>query len=110
MCASLWYAVPPEEFVNPECSGSSASSWVLQKVEDVYHCVGLSCDGFEGDLIALLTAIEASHNRGEWVSNSKSAIRGKRELKRLSCSINYDLTGGSSSRSTVKGRGISVVP
>jgi hypothetical protein len=29
----------------------------------------------------LLTAIQASHNREEWVSNSKSANRGKRELK-----------------------------
>jgi hypothetical protein len=28
-----------------------------QKVDDVYRRVGLSCDGFEGDLIALLTAI-----------------------------------------------------
>jgi hypothetical protein len=74
-------------------------------VDDFCHCVGLSCDGFKGDLMELLAAIEASHSQGEWVSNSKSAIGGKRELKRLSCSINYDSTGGSSSRSRVKEEG-----
>lgn len=71
--------------------------------EDTDHCVGVSCDGFEGELMALLIIIEASHNQGEWVSNSKSANRGERELKRLSCSINYHSTGASSSRSRVKG-------
>jgi hypothetical protein len=53
--------------------------------------------------MSLLTAIETSHNWGESVSNSKSANRGERELKRLLCSINYDSMGGSSSRSRVKG-------
>jgi len=93
----------PGVFVNSECSRSVASSWVLQKMEDIHHCVGLSSDGFEGEFMALLTAIETSHNWGESVSNSKSANRGKRELKRLPCSINYDSMGGSSSRSRVKG-------
>jgi hypothetical protein len=99
----------PEEFINPECSGSSASSLVLQKVDDFCHCVGLSCDGFKGDLMELLAAIERIIARKSLLSNSKSAIGGKSELKRLSCSINYDSTGGSSSRSRVKRRGISIV-
>jgi hypothetical protein len=99
---------PPSVFAKPECSGPTTSSWVLQKVKDICHFVGLSCEEFEGELMALVTTIEASHNQEGWASNSKSAIISKRELKRLSCSINYDSTGGSSSRSRVKGRGISV--
>jgi hypothetical protein len=73
-------------------------------VKDIRHFIGLSCDGFEGQFMALFTAIKASHNQEGWVSNSKTAFRSNRELKRLSCSINYDSTGGNSSRSRVKGR------
>jgi hypothetical protein len=58
-----------------------ASSWVLQKVMDIRHIVGLSCEGFEGELMALLTTIETSHNLEGWVSTSKSAIRSKRVKK-----------------------------
>lgn len=93
-----------------ECSGTTASSWVLQKVKDIHHFVGLPFVGFERELMVLFTAIEASHNQEGWASNSKSAIRSKRESNRLSCSINYDSTGGSSGRSKVKGRGISICP
>jgi hypothetical protein len=56
--------------VNCGCSGPMASSWVLQKVMDIRHIVGLSCEGFE-----------TSHNLEGWVSTSKSAIRSKRIKK-----------------------------
>lgn len=82
-------------------------------MEDICHCIGLCCDGFEGDLMAvimLLKQVISVRGGGECVSNSKSANRGIRELKRSSCSINYDSKGGSSSRSRVKGRGLLVVP
>lgn len=75
------------------------SSWVLQRVNDIHHFIGLSCDRFEGQFMALFAAIEASHNHTGWVSNSKAAFRSNRELKRLFCSINYNST-------RVKGRGI----
>ena len=61
---------PPGVFVKPDCSGSKASSWVLQKLMDVHHYVGLSCDGFEEELMELFIAIEVVTG-GEWVSNSK---------------------------------------
>jgi hypothetical protein len=41
---------------NPDCTGPLASGWVLQKVMDIHHVVGLSCEGFEGKFMALLTA------------------------------------------------------
>jgi hypothetical protein len=57
------------------CCSPLASSWVLQKVKVIRHVVGLSCEGFEGQFMVLLTAIEASHNQEEWNSNSKSAVK-----------------------------------
>lgn len=35
-----------------------ASKWVLNKAREVQWCIGLSCEGFEDQFIALLTAIE----------------------------------------------------
>jgi hypothetical protein len=61
---------PPGANVNPDCTGTTTSGWVLQKVKDLRHYVGLSCVGFE-----------------EWASNSKPTNKGKRELKRLLCYI-----------------------
>jgi hypothetical protein len=60
--------------------------------------------------MVLLTAIETSHNQEGWATNFKSVVRSNRELKILSCSINYDSASGCSSRSKVKGRGTSVYP
>lgn len=56
------------------CCPPMASSWVLQKVKDICHFVGLSCEEFEGQLLILLTTIEVRHNQEGWASNSKSAI------------------------------------
>lgn len=43
--------------------------------------------------MALLTAIEASHSQKESTSSSKLGNKENRELKKLSCSINYDSKG-----------------
>jgi hypothetical protein len=50
--------------------------------EKIRHYDGLSSEWFEGELMALSTVIEVSHNWEELVSNSKSAK--KVELKRFS--------------------------
>lgn len=44
----------------PTMSESISLDWVVQKVTSFYHIVGLSCGGFEDELVALFTAIEAS--------------------------------------------------
>jgi hypothetical protein len=49
--------------VNDNLECLEASSWVLQKVKEICHYVGLSCEGFEGELMALLTTIEVSQSR-----------------------------------------------
>jgi hypothetical protein len=63
--------------------------------------VGLSCEGFEKELVALFIGIEASCNNKVPVrspnSHSKLVNGGNDELKTLSCSINYDFKGGYSS-------------
>jgi ABC-type iron transport system FetAB ATPase subunit len=46
------------------------------------------CGAIMWGLMALLTAIDASHYQKD--SNSKLVKRVKRDLKRLACSINYD--------------------
>jgi hypothetical protein len=45
--------------------------------------VGLSCEGFEEDLVALITAIEASDSLKELASSSKLVNKDRRELKKV---------------------------
>lgn len=59
--------------------------------------MGLSCEGFEQEFMALLMAVEASHSQKESASSSKLVNKGSRELKRSSFSITHDLKDGISS-------------
>lgn len=64
----------------------------------------ISCDGFEEQFSALLIAIEASQPL-----SARSALKKeRRELKRLACSVNYIVRGGSAIRDKGKGE-LSVV-
>jgi hypothetical protein len=85
-------------------AGSKSSAWVLQKVKEICHQVGLSCEGFVKELMTLLSIIEASHFQKESTSRSKMVVKVNKELKRLSCSINYNSKAENSSRGRVKGR------
>lgn len=53
--------------------------------------------------------IEASRFQEGLASSSKLVNRGNKELKRLSCSINYDSKGGSSSQGRELRGGVSSV-
>ncbi|KAF5449121.1 hypothetical protein F2P56_029600 [Juglans regia] len=77
--------------------GSCPSNWVFKKVEEIQAVIGISFGGYEEQFKALLIALEASH--------SKSASKQDRELRRLTCSINYDAKEGSGGRDRLKGRG-----
>jgi hypothetical protein len=92
------------------CCPSMASSWLLQKVVDIRHLVGLSCEGFEGNLLRCLQPLKRVITRRGGLPIPNPAVRSNRELKRLSCSINYDSMCGCSSCSRVKGRGITIYP
>jgi len=100
---------PPTVFRKNICSGWEHSNWVLQRAKEIHHVLGISCEGYEEQFMAILTAIEASRSQKGSTSNSKLLDRGTRELKRLACSINYDSKGGSSGCGRVKGRGFSVL-
>lgn len=52
------------------------SAWVLLIVKEIRYFVGLSCKGFEEELLALFTAIEASHS--DQVSTCCSNLGNKR--------------------------------
>lgn len=73
-------------------AGPHHSNWVLQKEEEIHDCVGISCEGLKEQFKTLLTIIEA----GQHIL-ARSFSEKERELKRLSCSINYDVREGSAS-------------
>jgi hypothetical protein len=66
--------------------------------------VRLSCDGFEEELLALFAAIEASNFEQGSGSCSNLGEKDIRELRTLSCSINYDANSDSVWRDRNKGR------
>lgn len=76
---------------------SCVSNWVLLKVKEIQKFVGMSCEGYEEQFFALLTAVRSSH------ANSKNSSSREMELKKLTCSINYV---GSARRDRTKGKRI----
>lgn len=76
-----------------------SSYWVMRKADEINDCVVISYKGFEEQVRALLIAIEAGQP-----SLVRSASKNERELKRLSCSINYNVTEGSAYRGKGKER------
>jgi hypothetical protein len=85
-----------------------STKWVVERVKDFCHVVGLSCDGFEDKLMSLFNDIEAHRYSNGVVTdnnfNAKFGSRGQREVKRLECLVNYDGKGGHSLRLARKGR------
>lgn len=68
------------------------SDWVVQVAMGFHQLVGVSCKGFEGQLLAILTAIEVEEVRRQQglASTPKKRNKGSRELRGLEYSINYD--------------------
>jgi len=85
-------------------AGSLPLDWVLQIVEQILHIVGLSCEGFEEELVALFAAIEAGQSKQALTSCSIFGKKSSRESRWLVCSINYDANSGNASPERVKGR------
>ncbi|KAG6711271.1 hypothetical protein I3842_05G044200 [Carya illinoinensis] len=77
---------------------SNASDWVFNTVKDIQEIVGLKCEGYEEQFMALLTAIEAGHQQHKKLDSKK-----QRELKRLTWSMNSE---SSNSRDRSKGKGV----
>ncbi|KAB1203635.1 hypothetical protein CJ030_MR8G000648 [Morella rubra] len=68
----------------------SSSNWVLEMVSSFRNMVGLSCNGHESELMALLAALKKDRERSGLVTPSKSRGKFLTELKGLKSSVNYD--------------------
>jgi hypothetical protein len=62
---------------------------------NIYGFVGLSCGGDEKSFLDLFSAIEEEREPKNDLSAPK--VKGKRELKNLECSINFEARGYCSS-------------
>jgi hypothetical protein len=96
------YDVPMNVEGMARISGSDVrpqpSSWVLQRILDFSKTVGVSCDGQETRLVQFFEDLEAERGHGMGTPGGKTRRKGDRELKRLECSVNYDLKGGETRR------------
>jgi hypothetical protein len=86
--------------------GKKSSKDFLKAILEYSHSVGVTCDGYEGQLSAVFEAILAENDKKETGSCLKVGNKITRELNRLSCSINYDARSGSTSQSRCKGRAL----
>ncbi|GLT55530.1 hypothetical protein SLA2020_286440 [Shorea laevis] len=90
---------PPEQ---------ASCEWVLERVKNFCTVVGLSYEGYEEQMMALFSAIERNRKVSTVTKHTevlpKSKTKGKRELQRLECSINYDSKRGSDSQAKAKVR------
>ena len=74
------------------------SKWVAAKLKGVAACLGVAFSGYEDEVANLLARIERTSVISKpSVLRTPSAVRRRRELKRLECGVNYEKAGSSSS-------------
>lgn len=64
------------------------SDWVIQKALQIKHCIGITCESFVDELLALLTAIEAGYAQSKANSSRNMAKKSDGELKKLMWAMN----------------------
>jgi hypothetical protein len=99
VCTVPLRAVHPGD-VRVQGGSTIPSTWVLEMVTSFRHLVGVSCDGYEDDLMHLFAALEVERGKG------KSGGKLLRELKSLESSVNYDGSSSGSRRSRKVGRAL----
>ena len=99
-----------------EVNQKEACEWVVERVKGFCHVVGLSLEGHVEEMMALFRAIEVDrkHKTSPPVAEivvepTPRNFKGKQELQRLSCSINFDGKKGTATKINGKGRGSMVV-
>lgn len=93
--------VQPEFYVDSELGFLSdqredISIWAKRRAKDFRKFLGVSFSGFEDKIMDLLLEIERKRRSSEGGSgkkNNKSRDRGKRELKQLCSSLNFEKLG-----------------
>jgi len=91
-----------------DLGGLGYSDWVMQSANEIYPIVGMTFVGHKLQLLAFLTCIE--EERKEERRLGKGHTKGKREIKNLESSINYDAKGSRLISGKRRARGIVVVP
>jgi len=85
-------------------SGKKSPGVFFKAVLAYSQSVGITCDGYEGQLSAMFEAIIDRNDKKVVGPSSSLRIKGTRELNRLACSVHYDAHSGSTSRGRCKGR------
>lgn len=88
---------------------SGYSDWVIQCANQIYPIVGISHEDHKLLLLALLTHLEEEHRYEALGALSSGGSKGKREVKNLECTINYDARGSCSRRGSRRARSHPVV-
>jgi hypothetical protein len=91
-----------------DLGGLGYSDWVMQSANEIYPIVGMTFVGHKLQLLAFLTSIE--EERKEERRLGKGRTKGKREIKNLESSINYEAKGSGLSSGKRRARGLVVVP
>jgi hypothetical protein len=91
-----------------DLGGLGYLDWVMQSANEIYPIVGMTFVGHKLQLLAFLTCIE--EERKEERRLGKVRTKGKREIKNLESSINYDAKGSRLSSGKRRARGLVVVP
>ena len=52
-------------FASEKCAGEKSSTWVLQKLKEICHHVGLSCEGFKEELMPCLWPLKQAITRSQ---------------------------------------------
>jgi hypothetical protein len=84
---------------------SGYSDWVTQCANQIYPIVGISHEDQKLLLLALLTHLEEERRSEALGALSSGGSKGKREVKNLECTINYDIRGSCSRRGRSRARG-----
>jgi hypothetical protein len=95
---------PLNTYANSEGDLSGYSDWVIHRANEIYPILGISFEGHKLQLLDFLSFIEEDRRLGEEEALSGGGKKGKREVKNLECSINYDARGSCSSRGKRKTR------
>ena len=94
----------PLQIQFPDYGRGDLSTWVLRMVSSFRHMVGISCEGYESELLDLFVALERDRGSVGSLSPTRSGGKMMRELKGLKSSINYDGGDASSRRNSKGGR------
>jgi hypothetical protein len=86
---------------------AEACEWVVERVKGFCHIVDLSFSRHEKQMMNPFKAIKDNRKNtpNPLVPKTKTTSKGKRELQRLTCSINYDGKKGNAIKVNGKGRG-----